>query len=112
MFGRQQYKDQNGKVPSDYLIDLLENGGRPSMALVTFVRANPIQFLLGLKLHTLNSPYIEIWDYSRGKYHLIYSHYPDRKEVCFLYLFESKDGNPQPAISEAERRLKNFYQIP
>jgi len=64
--------------------------------------------LIGTALYKLRKPSIGIWVRSQGKYHLIYSYYKDRNEVCFLLLFK---GGRKSKLPEAIKRVKNFYNI-
>ena len=111
-FHKQQYKDENSKTPSDYICDFLNDpkNDRAALKLATYIQKIPNEAaLFGKCLYTMEQPPIQLWVYSQNPYHLMYSYFPSRKEVCFLYAL---NGDPNAALNDAIQRVKNFYSIP
>jgi hypothetical protein len=107
-FKKQQYKDSTGKTPSDYLCELLEKDV-DVIKLATYIQKIPNEgVLFGKPLSKLKNPSIGIWVYSQGEYHVIYSYFKNRNEVCFLDVFA---GDPKARIPEAINRVKQFYNM-
>jgi hypothetical protein len=106
-FEKIQYRDADGKTPADYLCELLING-IDVMKLATFISQIPNEGTLkGSALKKTRTPSIGIWVLSQGKYHLYYSYFKARNEVCFLYLLHG--AKPQKGLSEALSRVKQVY---
>jgi hypothetical protein len=108
-FKKIQYADADGKTPADCLCELL-NGGIDVMKLATFMSQIPNEGTLkGTALKKTKSPSIGIWVLSQGKYHLYYSYFKDRNEVCFLYLLHG--AKSRSGFSEALDRVKKVYGV-
>lgn len=108
-FKKVQFKDGDGKEPSEYIRELLLRQ-IDVMRLAIFICQIPNEgTLLGTPLRKLNKPPVGIWVVSKGRYHLYYSYFKRRNEVCFLYLV--KGSATQQELSEAINRVKSFYII-
>lgn len=105
-----EYKDDNGKTPSDYLCDLIDNDVNVIRLAAYVHRTCESKSLLhGRCLDAIHDPYIQIWVHSQAGYHLMYSFFRDRDELCFLYFFNS--NNPEEELPEGIRRVKKLYRI-
>lgn len=108
-FKKVQYKDSNGKEPSEYIRDLLLRQINV-VKLATYITQIPNQgTLLGTFMKNIKTPHIGIWALKNGGYHLYYSYFKHRNEVCFLYLLKGRRS--QKSLSEAINRVKQFYNI-
>ena len=109
-FKKAQFKDINGKTPSDYIAELLAQGELKVMRLATYVSLIPNEgVLIGTPVYKMRSPAIGIWVRSRGRYHLFYSYFKQRNEVCFLYFFQGI--KPENRLDEVIDRVKLFYDL-
>lgn len=109
-FNRVQYQDSLGKTPTDYLCDLLEKGDAKAMRLAAYVSLfTHYGVLSGRAVHVIKSPPIRIWVRSVGRYHLFYSFFKQRNEVCFLYFLEG--NKPDKGLDEAIKRVRQFYRL-
>lgn len=105
-----EYKDNSGKTPSDYLCDLLDSDVNVIRLAAYVHRAFESKSSLhGKCLGAIRNPYIQIWVHSQTPYHLMYSFFRDRNELCFLHVFNG--DNPEEELAEGTRRIRNLYQI-
>jgi mRNA-degrading endonuclease RelE of RelBE toxin-antitoxin system len=110
----EHYRDASGKEVTDYLMDLIDNGIEEGIRLTTIVlkaqNEGFLPFWEAPLLITIKTPRIGIYFYRKGNYHLIFSYYKRRNEVCFLDVY---DRDPK-TITYRKRivgRVLKFYSI-
>ena len=110
-----EYRDpQSGKTPTDVLAGILNTlpRGDDGIQLVRMAAfRNHLAAegqLIGECLARMSSGEIRIWVYSRGRFHMLYSFYKARNEVCLLKLVVGA-LNREEECTDAKKRLKLFY---
>jgi len=110
-FSLTEYKDPgSGQTPTDDLVDALNSfpdDGRHLIKMAAFMRSIADEGqLYGRCFEQVQPSGIQIWVYSQGKFHIIYSFYRLRNEICLLKFV---NGDPKLALGDARKRLRLFY---
>jgi len=110
-FQLAEYKDpKSGKTPTDDLADALRDfldDGLPLIKLAAFRRYLAAEGqLYGRCLERIQPGNIQVWVYSQGRFHIIYSYYRARNEVCLLKFV---NGDAKNELDDAKERVRRFY---
>lgn len=110
-FSLVEYKDPaSGKTPTDAIADALMDLLKTDNQLIRLAAfRNHLKVegqLYGRCLTRVKRGDIQIWAYSQGRFHLIYSFYKARNEICLLKFV---NGIPEAELDDVKERLHHFY---